>query len=240
MRKIYDYSKIFHIENTVKKFDNEDKYQIFLNNEPTKYYITYSGRIFHNNKELCKYKKENAKHYKITTIKDINNVRLHQLIFICFGKYLQDEKYKKFMENNIKYVTIDHIDNNKNNNSYDNLQAVSNQENIKKNPPKNKRNVAYSFKNMEEFKEYCKEHKNIKHIKYKQKIKNVKCEFDNIYIDLSTRKVYLLYRRKIQIRLYIPSERFDGMINIHDTIHKQRRINYKKFYEHIFKYIDKQ
>lgn len=234
MRNKCDYSNIFHIE----KVDDEDKYQIFLKNAPTNYYITYSGQIFHNNKELCKYRKENANHYKITNING-EQIHLHKLIFICFGKYLQDEKYRKFMENNIKNVTIDHIDNKKNNNSYDNLQAISNQENIKKNPPKNKRNVDYSFKNEEEFKEFLKNNKNIKHITYNQKIKNVKCVFNNIYIDLSTRKVYILYRRKIQIKLYVPSVRFDKMINIYDTTNKQKRINYTKCCERIFKYIDK-
>lgn len=238
MRKIYVYTKIFHIEKMERKIDNEDTYRIFLNNEPTKYYITYSGRIFNKNKELCKSKKNITDYYKYTNIKG-KDIYLHQLIFICFAKHFQDEKYKNFIENNVKYVTIDHIDNNKNNNSYDNLQAISNQENIKKNPPK-KRNVDFSFKTIREFKEYCKEHKNIKHIKYKQKIKNVTCNFNNIYVDISTRKLYLLYRRKTQIKLYIPKNRWDGRINIYDTTHKQRRINYTKVYENILNHIDKE
>lgn len=231
MRKIYSLINKIHIEYTLGEIlDKNKKYRIVFEDEPTKHYITYSGQVFRNDREIC----GKTKGYKKIMINGVF-LYLHHIIFICFGNFLQDEKYKKIILNDIKNISIDHIDNNRSNNSYDNLQAISHQENVSKNPKTQKRNTAYSFKNDEEFNKFQKDNENIKNVTYTKTINNIPCKFNNLYYNISTRDIYVYYKRKIQIKLYTPYVCFDNHFSIYDENHIRRRINYKKLREYMIK-----
>jgi len=109
---------------------------LFEHPEHKGYYADQKGKIYHFKKGYLKEKHQclNMDGYYIITLTPINcktiNIRSHRFIYECnTSKSLPKIIKKNYNKNS---MTVDHIDGNKLNNSFKNLQAISNSDNIKK------------------------------------------------------------------------------------------------------------